>query len=263
MRRILVVALIPFILLCACISQKNCEEIQEQELRDLCYSSLALAESDEKICDKIQNTTTADLCYQTVAYMKQDPVICEKIQDHLKKGECVQEIGELMTTTTSTTTTLVSSEEKNVSASTDKKTYRRNVTLEGDYIYGDTINLTIKNNIEEDIFFDKSMIEPFTSMYIECLLDGGWRICSGLQGEAEYPPDYSSDRWMQTATKLKAGEEHIHRYMITSTTEWNPYTAGRYRFRLQYTLGLKERDDWMNKSLFENIYSNEFTITED
>lgn len=253
-------ALMPFILMCACLSHETCEEIGEQEIRDLCYSSLALAESDERICDKIQNSTTADLCCQTIAYMKQDSIICGKIQDLEKRGECLQEISEVITTTTSTT--LVISEEKNVSASTDKKTYRGNVTLGGDHVYGDTINLAIKNNLDEGIFFDTSMIEPFTSMYIECLAEGGWQICDGLQGVAEYPQGYSSERWMQTATKLKAGEEHTYRHEIASTPEWNPYTAERYRFRLEYTFGLKGRGDWMNRSLFETIYSNEFTIAE-
>lgn len=64
---------------------KNCENIEDQNEKDYCYSDLAVAEQDVSICDKMQNSILKNYCYgeiyNEIAITKKDVSICEKIQD--------------------------------------------------------------------------------------------------------------------------------------------------------------------------------------
>ena len=154
---------------------------------------------------------------------------------------------------------------------TDRSEYKKKVEVKNNYIYGEIIYITIKNNLNKKIHFDKSLTIPFTSVYIECLSDGNWQLCKDLHSIAKLPFNYTSINWLETATRLEPGEKIIFEYKIIYRKDWNPYSGEKYRFKLEYCYNLTGKDDWLmreeitpreiiKEKKFEAVYSNEFTI---
>ncbi|OYT55028.1 MAG: hypothetical protein B6U72_00805 [Candidatus Altiarchaeales archaeon ex4484_2] len=61
------------------LSLSDCDKIQDQKLKYVCYESIAVLELSD--CDKIQDQKLIDDCYERVAILKKDFSICDKIQD--------------------------------------------------------------------------------------------------------------------------------------------------------------------------------------
>ena len=77
---------------------KNCNEIEDQKGKDLCYVEVAVSKQDLSICNNIQDQKLKDFCNWRIAISKQDSSICDKIQNQLLKNlkdYCYAEIAAL------------------------------------------------------------------------------------------------------------------------------------------------------------------------
>jgi len=69
-----------------------CEEIQDTNRKDHCYSQIAVATQNSSVCDKILLLSRKDNCYSGIAWAKQDPLICDKILDIMIQNGCYLEV---------------------------------------------------------------------------------------------------------------------------------------------------------------------------
>lgn len=74
-------------------SFQSCGEIEEAEIRDICFSYLAVdfpnyESYDITFCSEIQKAYTRDSCYSDVSKELKDVSGCEEIQDEKIKDEC-------------------------------------------------------------------------------------------------------------------------------------------------------------------------------
>jgi hypothetical protein len=74
------------ILLLGCL---DCKQAPDAELRDKCFSSLALRSGDAKACNDVQNLTTRSYCVMRIALTKLDEQECANIETSLR-AQCEQ-----------------------------------------------------------------------------------------------------------------------------------------------------------------------------
>lgn len=66
----------------------ECEEIQVESIRGLCYTSAAVTSMNESICEKITMESQKAPCYLGVATAKNDPEICTRIEEEEERDLC-------------------------------------------------------------------------------------------------------------------------------------------------------------------------------
>ncbi len=255
MEKLLLVILVSAILLTGCISPNDCEKISETEIRDICYSTIALTSTDDTVCEKIHNKTIGDLCYLTIAQtttnqricekiqnktMKDDcylmiaqtilnPEICEKINNSEKKDICIQEIPEAKTTnttneTTNTTDKTIPVKEKRIEFTTNKATYAIGENI--------TVYLTFNEELYINPLIRIYRIENNTWKHLGMWdLKGGQYTCCGAIPLCEKHNISKSPiriQWNQ-----KAITEPLQDTAYQNTTP-KQVSFGRYRIRALY-----------------------------
>lgn len=84
------------------ISQKKnniniCENISENNDREICHAHFAKYSKDVEICKtKIKNIENKDICYRVVASAKKDISLCQEITGQKLKDECTTMIGDYL-----------------------------------------------------------------------------------------------------------------------------------------------------------------------
>lgn len=67
----------------------RCENLQEEFMRDGCYSDIAAFNDDSDTCDKISKPEVKNLCYSGIAARQADKDICINIPDEDERTTCV------------------------------------------------------------------------------------------------------------------------------------------------------------------------------
>lgn len=67
-----------------------CEHAANQELRDRCFSVLALNDDDTELCKQVQNLTARDYCIMKIAIADANESKCANISADLKCNQVVQ-----------------------------------------------------------------------------------------------------------------------------------------------------------------------------
>ena len=68
----------------------DCENIQDQYARDLCYTNELIYPFNLSICEKIQGLTEKAECYGYIAYNLQNSTICDGLQDENVTNGCYE-----------------------------------------------------------------------------------------------------------------------------------------------------------------------------
>lgn len=73
------------------ITAKSCETINEENIKDQCYSYSATSLQDQEICSKIKDKNVRNTCYTTLSIIKQDDKICSFIEssERYDKNNCL------------------------------------------------------------------------------------------------------------------------------------------------------------------------------
>jgi len=161
---------------------------------------------------------------------------------------------------------------QDVSITTDKGIYTSKISAD-DYlatVRGEIIKIAIINNLEKDIYFKTGFVIPFSTLYFEIYKDGKWQTYNEMHGVAEYPFNFTFQKWLETATRLKPDERIIFEKNLDHSAEFNIF-KGKYRFKLEYFSMPKEPEadytkvdyaTYKEETNFETVYSGEFTIKE-
>jgi len=159
--------------------------------------------------------------------------------------------------------------QKEVDVVTDRKEYKFELSRDDSYIRGDLIKITITNGTKKDIYFDTGFIMPFTTLYFEIYKDGRWQIYNEMCGVAKYPANYTFQKWLETATRLKPKEKITIEKQFSYSIHFNLF-KGKYRFKLEYFSMPNDRPKedysktdyciYREEANFDTVYSNEFII---
>ncbi len=149
-----------------------------------------------------------------------------------------------------------------VSISNDNYLYSYNISSYKNSTYNDSISIEIYNGLKNDIYFDASFIQPFCTLYFEIFENEEWKIYYSLLGEAEAKlnwNNYSLQDWMDTSTKLPAGEKtqlsnNISNYQLR-------LFEGKYRLKLCYiNMSKNTGTDYSNISYFYDQVDNYYDV---
>jgi len=66
-----------------------CEQSPNMQLRDKCFSTLALHDDNPELCKEIQNLTARDYCIMNIAIAEMNESICASIASDLKCEQVV------------------------------------------------------------------------------------------------------------------------------------------------------------------------------
>jgi len=156
-----------------------------------------------------------------------------------------------------------------VAVATDRKEYKSRLSRDNGYIRGGPIKITIANGTKKDICFNTDFIMPFTTLYFEIYKDGRWQIYNEKLGAAKYPPNYTFQKWLETATRLKPGEKITIEKELVCSIGFNLF-KGKYRFKLEYFSMPDDRSKedyfeadyciYKEEANFDTVYSNEFIV---
>lgn len=88
------VIILLFMLSCGCLTQKSCVDIDSPQVRDMCYSTLGIMESNASLCMEIVNETNRDFCLQALAYTKKDSALCDLVSEN-QRASCIEAVSQI------------------------------------------------------------------------------------------------------------------------------------------------------------------------